>query len=322
MNLKKPETVLALGSGAAMGLAHIGAIKAIREKGIRVDMITGSSMGALVGAAYARYGRIKELEDIALNMDWRKALHLIDPNLLLLHRGLIHGKKVEKFFAAITGHVKFSDLKIPLAIVATDIHTGKEVIIREGSVVEAVRASISIPGVFSPVKFKGLFLVDGGVSNPVPVSVARKMGAKRVIAVNVINKPGGRNLTLKQKALKSFLKKKKKNTSLPVFNNKISELIKDNLKTIQRAREIADGLKSKIRKKSFGLLPDSPNIFETITQAIYIMEYKIALANSMEADIVINPDTSGIDVFEFYRGKEAIKAGYEEAKRVLARVLD
>jgi len=317
MNFKKTKTALALGSGAARGLAHIGVIKAIHEKGIRVDMITGASMGALVGAVYARYGRIKEMEDIALNMDWRKALRLIDPNLLLLHRGLIHGKKVEKLFEAIMGRVKFRDLRIPLAVVATDIYTGKEVIIKDGSVVEAVRASISIPGVFSPVKLKGRFLVDGGVSNPVPVSVARKMGAKRVIAVNVINKPGGRSPTLKQKALKAFLKQKKKNMSLPVFNNKISELIKDNLKTIPKA--VSD-LKSKIRKKSFGLLPDSPNIFETITQAIYIMEYKIALANSMTADIVINPDTSDIDVFEFYRGKEAVAAGYEEAKRVLNRV--
>ncbi|GAF79850.1 unnamed protein product, partial [marine sediment metagenome] len=124
MNLKKPKTALVLGSGAAMGLAHIGAIKAIQEKGIRVDMITGTSMGALVGATYARYGRIKEIEDIALNMDWRKALHLIDPNLLLLHRGLIHGQKVEKFFAAIIGHVKFRDLQIQLAVIATDIYTG------------------------------------------------------------------------------------------------------------------------------------------------------------------------------------------------------
>ena len=170
---RRPKIGLALGSGAARGLAHIGIIKALKEKNIPIDMIAGSSMGALVGACYARSGEITDLEEIVLRMDWKQLARLADPNLALLFKGVIHGKKVKEILRTLIGDVEFKDLKIPLAVVATDVSTGEEMIIKEGSVIEAVRASVSIPAIFMPVKLNNRFLMDGGIVNPVPVNVVK-----------------------------------------------------------------------------------------------------------------------------------------------------
>ena len=218
IRIKKLKIGLALGSGAARGLAHIGVLKALIEEGISIDMIAGSSMGALVGACYARKGEIAGLEELVLKTDWKQLVRLADPNLALLFRGFIHGQKVKELLRAIIGDVEFKDLKIPLAIVATDINTGEELVIKEGSVIEAVRASISIPAIFMPVKFsakggsasggKDRFLIDGGIVNPVPVSIVKDMGATFIIACNVIHRPQSRTSfgsMKKQKASKLIL---------------------------------------------------------------------------------------------------------------------
>ncbi len=147
---KKSKVGLALGSGSARGLAHIGVLRALKEKNISIDMIAGSSMGALVGACYARNEEIRDIEETVLNLDWRQLAQLADPNLALLFKGVIHGKKVKELLKTVIGDVKFKDLKISLAVVATDVNTGEEVVIKEGSVIEAVRASISIPAIFMP----------------------------------------------------------------------------------------------------------------------------------------------------------------------------
>ena len=181
----KKKVGLALGSGSARGLAHIGVLRVLRHHGIPVDMIAGTSMGAVVGSLYALRGNISRIEEIASSMTRMHVLSLVD--LALPRTGLIAGQKITAWGKSLIGRdIQFSDLQTPFACVATDIMSGKEIVISEGSVLEAVRASISIPGIFSPAKRNGQYLVDGGLVNPVPVSTVKDMGADFIIAVNVM----------------------------------------------------------------------------------------------------------------------------------------
>ncbi|MFH1761583.1 MAG: patatin-like phospholipase family protein [bacterium] len=317
MNMQtKYNTGLVLGSGAARGLAHIGVLKYIEEKKIKIDMITGTSMGALAGACFARNGSIAELEHVALNMDWKNLVKLADPNLLLLNRGFIHGEKIKKLLQAIIGDINFSDLKIPLYVVTTDVNTGEHFVISEGSVVDAVRASISIPGIFTPVIFNKRMLIDGGVSSPLPVSIARRIGAEKIIACNVIHKPIKEKKHSKKKQPARVMNIK---TKMPEqLNNLINKLINENYKTAGKIYKFLDGISGRLNGNKHKDSMLYPNIFETIIQSIYIMEYEIARTDSKKADILITPDTSGISVLEFYRGHEAIEEGYRETKKALS----
>ena len=175
---------LALGSGAARGLAHIGVLEVLEREGIPIDMIAGTSAGAVVGAMYAQGKDTNLIKKLALDLGWKRLAPLAD--LALPKTGFIEGKKIKEQLKLIIGDVKFSDLNIPFACVATDVMTGEEVIINQGSVLEGVRASISIPVIFTVANWKGKYLVDGGLVNPVPVSVLKNMGADFIIAVNVI----------------------------------------------------------------------------------------------------------------------------------------
>jgi NTE family protein len=180
----KKKIGLALGGGAARGLAHVGVLRVLQKEGIPIDMIAGTSSGAVIGAAYAWSQDTVRMTRDALDANWKKMAPLIDPSLP--KSGFIKGKKIRDLIATyVGGEIDFSDLKIPFACVATDIDTGEEVIINSGSVPEALRATISIPGIFTVVKHEGRYVVDGGLTTPVPVEVVRQMGADFVIAVNV-----------------------------------------------------------------------------------------------------------------------------------------
>ena len=321
-NRKKPKVGLALGSGAARGFAHIGIIKALKEKKVSIDMIAGSSMGALVGACYARGGEITDLEEIVLKIDWKQLIRLADPNLVLLLKGIVHGKKVKELLKALIGDIDFKDLKIPLTVVTTDVNTGEEVAIKTGSVVDAVRASISIPAIFMPVKLNDRFLIDGGIVNPVPVSVVKNMGAAFVIACNVIHSPRRRRFLgslEKQKSSASIPKVQIKNAALEVLNSKINKLIQKNKNAIQDFQKFISTFTAKVSKGAQEADPDTPGIFEVMLQAIYAMEYEIAKSKIKEADMVIAPDTGYIAALEFYRGKEVIAEGYKAAKDILSK---
>ena len=189
-NLAKRKVGLALGGGAARGLAHIGVLEVLEKEGIPIDMIAGTSAGAVVGALYAQGKDTEQLKDLATGMSWRRLAPLVD--LALPKTGFIGGRRIKKLLKLIIGDISFADLRIPLACVAADIMSGEEVVIDQGSVLEAVRASISIPVIFTVVKWKGRHLVDGGLVNPVPVSVLKRMGADVIIAVNVIPDPAER----------------------------------------------------------------------------------------------------------------------------------
>ncbi len=180
--MKRPKIGLALGSGGAKGLAHIGVIKILEKNGIPIDFVAGSSIGAMIGGFFAENGNIKKVEKIARGANWRLAFSLLDPAII---QGLLGGDKVKNFIEENIDKVPFKKLKIPLAVVATDLKNGKTVVMRDGEVASAIRASISFPLVFKPVKRKGKLLADGGLSSPVPVDVVRGMGADIVIAVNL-----------------------------------------------------------------------------------------------------------------------------------------
>jgi len=176
---------LALGDGAARGLAHIGALEVLQKEGIPIDMIAGTSAGAVVGALYAQGKDAIQIKELALGLGWKKLAPLID--LSLPKTGFIRGNKIKDLLESfVGGDIQFADLKLPFACVATDIDTGEEIVLDHGSVSEAIRASISIPGIFTVVSHEGRYLVDGGLVNPVPVSTVKRMGADFIIAVNVI----------------------------------------------------------------------------------------------------------------------------------------
>jgi len=176
---------VALGGGYARGLAHIGVLEVLEREGIPIDIIAGTSAGALIGAIYARQMNANLIKEEALALDWKRVMSLVD--LVFGRSGFIAGKRVIRLLEDFIGEeTLFSDLKLPFSCVATDIITGEEVVIKEGRVLEAVRSSISIPIIFQVSRWQDRFLVDGGLVNPVPVSIAREMGADYVIAVNVI----------------------------------------------------------------------------------------------------------------------------------------
>jgi NTE family protein len=260
---------LALGSGAARGIAHIGVIKALKEAGIPIDMVAGTSMGAMVGACFAREGNVDAIEEMALNINPRHFAHILDPHFSSLRKGIFQGDRIEEMLYSLVGDIEFKDMKIPFAAVAVDIHTGHEIVIKEGSVVDAVRASISLPGIFVPVLLEGGCLVDGGLINPVPINTVRDMGATFIIAVNVLTDP-------------------KKRKSLALFKE-------DRTSTI-------------------------PNILDTLIQSLLIMEYEIIKMKTLDADIVISPDVSNIEAFEFHKGRQAISQGYSAAKDSLPKL--
>ncbi|MBW6496185.1 MAG: patatin-like phospholipase family protein [Burkholderiaceae bacterium] len=172
---------LALGSGGARGWAHIGVLRALAEIGIRPDVVCGTSMGAVVGAAYVS-GALNALEDYANALTQMRVGRMLDVNLA--SGGLIEGKHIVRLLRDLGFKPTFSEVEVPFVAVATDMAQGREIWLRSGNLVEAVRASIGIPGIFSPVWVDGRWLLDGGMSNPVPVSACRAFGAEVIIAVN------------------------------------------------------------------------------------------------------------------------------------------
>jgi NTE family protein len=181
-NVTRPKIGLALGSGGAKGLTHIGVFKILEKYNIPIDYIAGSSIGSLMGAHFAAFKDPKRLEEIFISLTLQKGFQLFDPSF---QGGLIKGAKFEKFIEEMLEGATFDKLQIPFAAVATDFNTAKTVIFTDGTLSKAIRASTSIPTLFQPLAYKNLLLADGGLSNSVPVDVVRTMGADIVIAVNL-----------------------------------------------------------------------------------------------------------------------------------------
>lgn len=184
---KQKKIGLALGGGGARGIAHIGAVRTLLDEGIRPDYLAGSSMGAMIASFLALGFDWDDVEARALSFDKKNALtSLLD--LGRLGQALIKGEKIKRFLKEYLGDAEFSDTKTPLAILACDLYSGEEIIIRDGLIREAIMASIAVPGIFPPQQLMGRILVDGGLVNPTPVDIVKKMGADIVIGVDLIGK--------------------------------------------------------------------------------------------------------------------------------------
>ena len=296
---------LALGGGSARGLAHVGVILALEAYNIPIDIIAGTSIGSVIGGLYASGATIEQLEEVALSIKKSKTLFMIDP--VFPHSGLINGDRIEKMLNQFALEDKtFDDLKIPFAAVATEIGSGAEVILNQGKVIDAVRASISIPGIFTPVKYENYYLVDGGVVNPVPVDVVKMMGADIIIAVSLAKISTYTAVMMIDKET-GHLKKVENLEDLRI-NKGENPKFKDTEGIIPLAEEEKGFLKQKIEnvKSKF----EGPNLIEIIKQSTDIMESKITDQYLEGADVLIVPfGIKEINLFDFDEAEMLIKGG-------------
>lgn len=302
---------LALGSGSARGWAHIGVIRALAEAGIHVDYVAGTSIGALVGAVYAS-GEIDALEEVVLQLDWKKIAYLFD--VVLPKSGLIDGKKVSVFIQNHVKEINIEDLSLPFCAVSTDLTTGDEVAIREGNIIEAVRASISVPGIFTPFKKNGTILIDGGLVNPVPVSVVREMGAEFVIAVDLNHNIIGNNgfeKTPGRDSGKEFSDKKGRQN--PEKRNKLVEALNKRIGAVD--------FPALTHVRQWMKREPLPSIFEVLATSASIMETQITAIRlkTDPPDILIQPNLGHIKFLEYNRAKEAIAEGYKEGSNQIRK---
>ncbi len=300
--MRKPKIGLALGSGAARGWAHVGVLDALAAAGIEPDIIAGTSMGALVGGVYAS-GRHQALRDWALSADRRIVASMVDVGLL--GGGLVDGVRIVDWLGGLKIAPRFEDLKMPFAAVATDLTTGREVWLREGKLDRAIRASISIPGIFSPVEVEGEWLVDGGLVNPVPVSLCRAMGADFIIAVNLNEDLLGRRL-LPEIAVTPDAAE---TVDAQKFTNWLSMI-----KTMPTA------LASQAASfKLFGNGGLAPGYFDVLGNALNIMQDHITrsrLAGEPPHALIL-PRVVDIGLMDFHRAAEAIEEGRAATERVV-----
>jgi NTE family protein len=184
---QRPKVALVLGGGGARGLAHIGVLKVLEEEKVPIDMVVGTSVGAMIGAVYCAGEPMDKLEKMGETVNWNNLTNLSDASIvkLFISEHLLSTEKIEKYLDDKIGKKSFDELKIPFACVATDLVTGEKVIFREGEVAKAARASSTIPGIFDPVEFRHRYLVDGGLYDNIPTDVAKLMGADIIIAISV-----------------------------------------------------------------------------------------------------------------------------------------
>lgn len=304
----KPTTRvgLALGSGAARGWAHLGVIQALVEAGIRIDYIAGTSIGSLVGAFFAA-GKLEMLQELILELDWKKFTALID--VVFPKSGIIEGKKIENIMREHVPKTRIEDFTLPFSAVCTDLFTGREIIIQQGDVIEAVRASISIPGIFTPVSKDNTFLVDGGLVNPVPVSVVRNMGAGFVIAVDV-----NHDVVQPKNVDRASRLARPPRTQTPsnyTGSGPMRRLLEAwNKKNWRPPAKVLPQIQQWLRRDP------APNIFEALITSLNIMEAQITDTNLRLSppDLLIRPHLNDIRFMEFHRGRESISRGYAEAK--------
>ncbi len=231
---KNLKVGVVLGSGGRFGISHIGVLKVLEKNNIKIDYLVGCSMGAIIGAIYAINPNIEELEKKAVSLNKRDLIRLID--LGITKTSLIKGKNIKKFIKELVGDKTFSDVKIPFKVVATDLETGEFVVINEGKLIDAIMASISIPGIFPPVKLDRRLLVDGGVTNATPINVVKEMGADIIIGVDLTMKGQVKleNLNIIQILLRTYDILRTQVTKNNIENNKNVLIIKPNISTLSK----------------------------------------------------------------------------------------
>ena len=269
----KPKLGIALGAGSARGWAHIGVIRALAEAGIEPDIVCGCSIGAFVGAAYVN-GDLDKLENWVTGLNWKDVLGLLD---ISFNGGLVKGDKLVDFFSKRFVDHDFNSLDKPFACVATDLENGREIWLRDGSVAEAVRASIAMPGLFKPLLRDGRLLVDGALVNPVPVSLCRALGADLVIAVDLGSERSGRSHRL---------------PDAPVSEGWRQRLLQGLGMTSAKTEVL-------------------PSLVEVLTASLNIMQVRIARSRlaGEPADVVLSPRLAQLGPMDYHHGPEAIAEG-------------
>ena len=283
---RKPRLGLALGSGSARGWAHIGVIRALEERGVRPDMVCGTSIGALVAAAYAA-GELDRLEQWVSGLAWTTVVRLMD---ITWRGGLIRGTRLFTLFRTMFEDRDIDQLPIPYGAVATELHSGRELWLRHGNVLEAVRASCAMPGLFTPVIRDGAVLVDGGLVNPVPVSMCRALGAELVLAVDLswgklgpYRRSKGREVTP---------------TDVPGWLDRL------------RPKLLEGGTKKNE--------PGVPSIFEVFQTSLDIVEMRVARSRlgGDPPDVLITPLLPDFATMDFHRSTEAMAEGRAAVDRM------
>ena len=314
--MSEVKVALALGSGAARGWSHIGVIKALEEMGVRINMVAGTSIGSLVGAGYAS-GRLAEIEDWVVNMGRWEVWNLLDFGFN--QGGLIGGENVFNEAREQFGAKQIEDLPITYGAVATDLYSGREIWLRKGDLYDASRASCAMPGILAPMAVDGRWLIDGGLVNPVPVSLCRALGADFVIAVHLnsqlnskVIEQRGRNIppqTEAEQAQKQQLANKHKHDESGFFENfwSSSQHYFDNIK---------DRFKANPHKP--------PGMFSVMSSSIDIMQERITKARMAgdPPDILVQPKLGHIGIMEFDRGNEGIDIGYETTHRMRDLIME
>lgn len=293
MTHHRPRIGLALGSGSARGWSHIGVLRVLARAGIVPDIVCGTSIGALVGAVHAA-GRLDWLHDWVRALDWQGVISLIDLNI---GGGLIEGEKLVGFFQRHFEDRGIGQLPVAFGCVATELATGREVWLREGPVIDAVRASIALPGLLTPAERDGRLLVDGGLVNPVPVSLCRAMGADLVIAVDLNwDLVGRRNRTAAENA----------------EPNGQGGLI-DSILAHFRPRHAAPEAQAEL-----------PSMLDVLSTSINILQVRITRSRlaGEPADAMIRPRLSDIAAMDWHRGATAIDEGERAATDALPMILD
>ena len=291
-NTSNPKIGVALSGGGAAAMAQIGVLEELSAAGIVIDCVAGTSAGAMVGAAFAA-GRLTAFRDTMCALTRGRVLRLFDPTWP--RTGLLEGRRSLELVRAHLGD-RIETLPIPYAVVAADLHSGEEVILREGDVVEAIRASIAIPGLFTPMRRRGRLLVDGGLVNPVPVDVARQLGADFVIAVSVVNIPDG---------------------SLPSGRARrgLAQQWLDRLLAREEPSPISP---AKGAEPSYTQDADL-GLIDVLSRASALVQAHIAAARLREQppDCLISLPVHTIGLFDFHRTAEATAAGHTAARQAL-----
>jgi NTE family protein len=274
---------LALGGGAAFGLAHLGVLKVLEEAGIEVDLLAGCSQGSIIAVGYACGFAVKDMIAIAQQLGVKRNFIFASDPTFFLKPGILAGQRFLTMMRPyLKGKETFEQLLLPCRTVATDIETGERVAIASGRLETAFRASSSVPMVMAPIRYGEHVLVDGGVADPVPAEIASEMGADITVAVNVVPRM-----------------KRGVETAVSAFIRKASVYNPLNL--------IAGS-------------EDMPNLFDIVLNSMQILQYELGNFKAITADVLINPDLSDFTWIEYYRADELIARGAEAAERALPAI--
>ena len=294
--MAKAKIGLALGGGAARGWAHIGVIKALAEAGIKPDIIVGTSIGAVVGACHSG-GHLDPLESFARGLTRRRVFGYLDFNFA--GTGLINGQRLCDQLDHHLGDRNIEDLEPQFTAVATEIGTGHEIWLSRGRVVDAVRASYALPGIFRPIKINGRWLLDGALVNPIPVSVCRALGARYVIAVNLNFDVCGRG------------------TIVPHFEpDATAEPVAEPPPVTGKNGAAVRRL---LQRQLFGKGEAAPGISTVMVEAFNIVQDRIARSRLAgdPPDAMINLRLADFGLFDFHRADELIERGVAATQRHL-----